>query len=198
MARSLFGTLRSSNMPKSSTQTQSAVLGGGCFWCLEAVYQEVTGVENVVSGYAGGTVPNPTYYQIETATTGHAQVVELTFQPSVISYRDILDIFWVVHNPTTLNRQDYDQGPQYRSIILYQGEDQKKIATESKDAASALWSNPIMTEIVPLDTFYEAEPEHQNYFRSHPERAYCQIIINPKLQKLRAKFQARLKAQPSP
>ncbi|HUD11528.1 MAG TPA: peptide-methionine (S)-S-oxide reductase MsrA [Candidatus Saccharimonadia bacterium] len=179
-------------MTQPTDNLESIVLGGGCFWCLEAVYQQVRGIEVVTSGYAGGTVPNPTYEQIETARTGHAQVVKLDFRPDVITFADILDVFWVVHNPTTLQRQDYDVGPQYRSIILYLDEAQKRTAEESRNSAQKLWPNPIVTEIVPLEHFYKAESYHQNYFRNHPEQAYCQIIINPKLKKLRDKFQTRL------
>ncbi len=182
-------------MVHTQTQTETAVLGGGCFWCLEAAYQEVEGIDRVVSGYAGGHLPDPTYEQIETATTGHAQVVQLTFRPAVIAYADILDIFWAIHDPTTPGRQDYDVGPQYRSILLYESEEQKAVAEQSRDRAAKLWPGPIVTEIAPLEHFYEAEPEHQNYYRNHPERAYCQIIINPKLHKLREKFAARLKSR---
>lgn len=174
-------------------QLETAVLGGGCFWCTEAVYQQVKGIHKVVAGYAGGSVPNPTYYQVETVRTGHAQVVELTYDPAIITYADILDIFWVVHNPTTPNRQDYDVGPQYRSIILYLNDEQKQVAERSRQAAAKLWPDPISTEIAQLDTFFPAEPEHQHYFQNHPDQAYCQIIINPKLAKLRAKFNSRLK-----
>jgi peptide-methionine (S)-S-oxide reductase len=180
----------------STPITDTAILGGGCFWCLEAVFQQVQGIDKVISGYAGGHLPQPTYDQIETGITGHAQVVQLTFRPDVITYADILDIFWAIHNPTTPGRQDYDVGPQYRSIIVTNDPDQQKVAEKSKRAAAKLWPDPILTEIKPLETFYPAEDYHQNYFQTHPEQAYCQIIINPKLQKLRAKFQARLKEQP--
>lgn len=172
---------------------QTAVLGGGCFWCLEATYQLIKGVEKVVPGYAGGATKNPTYFEVQSQTTGHAEVIKVTFDPEIITYKDILDIFWAIHDPTTLNQQGNDVGPEYRSIILYEGEDQKKEAEQSKAAVQKLWDKPVVTEIVPLKEFYEAEPEHHNYYQSHPEQAYCQIVINPKLEKLRTKFAARLK-----
>jgi len=181
-------------MAKPANMTEQAVLGGGCFWCLEAAYQQVEGIESVVSGYAGGDVVNPTYDQIERQNTGHAQVVQLTFDPGVINYKEILDIFWIIHDPTTKDRQNYDVGPQYRSIILYTSDAQKAAAEASRDEIAKQWDKPITTEIKPLEHFYEAEAYHQNYFITHPERAYCQIIINPKLAKLREKFAARLKA----
>jgi peptide-methionine (S)-S-oxide reductase len=181
-------------MSEPANNTQIAVLGGGCFWCLEAAYQQIKGIESVVSGYAGGDTVNPTYEQIERAGTGHAQVVKLTFDPSIITFADVLDIFWAIHDPTTKDRQNYDVGPQYRSIILYTSDEQRDIAETSRDAIAKKWPNPITTEIKPLEHFYEAEAYHQNYFKNHPERAYCQIIINPKLAKLREKFATRLRA----
>jgi peptide-methionine (S)-S-oxide reductase len=180
-------------MTQESTHTETAVLGGGCFWCVEAAYQQIEGVEKVVSGYSGGSLENPTYEAVCSGTTGHAEVVRLTFNPDVISFSDILEIFWAIHDLTTLNCQGSDVGPQYRSIILYQTEEQKRVAENSITEVAKLWPNPIVTEVVPLEHFYEAEPYHQNYFRNHPNQAYCQIIINPKLKKLRDKFHARLK-----
>ena len=177
--------------------TETATLGGGCFWCLDAVYREIDGVVEVVAGYAGGRRPNPTYEQVCTGGTGHAEVVQVTFDPDVISFRDILDIFWSIHDPTTLNRQGADVGTQYRSMILYAGETQKAQAEASRDAAQSLWSNPIVTQIVPLDAFYRAEDYHQDYFANHPENAYCSIVINPKLEKLRKKHADRLKVHAS-
>lgn len=173
--------------------TETAVLGGGCFWCLEASYQLIEGIERVVSGYAGGHVPNPRYMMLKTQNTGHAEVVELTYDPAVITYSEVLDIFWVIHDPTTKDRQGNDVGPDYRSIILYNSPEQERLARESITRVQKLWPNPIVTEVVPLDQFYPAEEEHQNYYRKHPEQAYCQVVINPKLAKLRAKFAARLK-----
>jgi peptide-methionine (S)-S-oxide reductase len=180
-------------MSQTTPTAQTAVLGGGCFWCLEAAYQEIEGVEKVVSGYAGGTVAHPTYEQVSGGRTGHAEVVRLTFDPAVITYADILDIFWAIHDPTTPGRQGNDVGSQYRSIILSENAQQRATAEASRDAAQKLWPHPIITEIKPLEAFYPAEAYHQNYFRSHPEQAYCQLIINPKLHKLRQKFTARLR-----
>ncbi len=172
---------------------EMAVLGGGCFWCLEATYELINGVANVVSGYSGGTDPEPTYEKSAYRNTGEAEVVRITFEPSIISYADILEIFWTIHDPTTLNRQGNDKGPEYRSIIFYLNEQQKQIAEESRKQIQNLWKDPIVTEIVPLQKFYEAEEEHQNFYKKHPEQAYCQIVINPKLEKLRAKFASKLK-----
>lgn len=168
--------------------TESIVLGGGCFWCLEATYQLVTGVKKVVPGYAGGSTDNPTYYQVATGNTGHAEVVRVTFDTEVIPFKDILDIFWIIHDPTTLNRQGHDIGTEYRSIILYEHSAQEKIIQQSISNASKLWKDPIVTEVQKLTNFYEAEAEHHNYFKNHPDQAYCQIVINPKLAKLRAHF----------
>lgn len=174
-------------------KTETATLGGGCFWCLDAVYREIDGVVEVVSGYAGGKRPNPTYEQVCTGSTGHAEVIEVTFDPDVISYRDVLDIFWSIHDPTTLNRQGADVGTQYRSIILYHDDAQRAQAEASRDSIRSLWSNPIVTQIEPLDAFYRAEDYHQDYFAHHPENAYCSVVINPKLEKLRRKHADRLK-----
>ena len=172
---------------------QTATLGGGCFWCLEAAFQEIEGVVGVVSGYAGGHTDNPTYERVCGGGTGHAEVVQVTFDPSVLLYMDVLDIFWAIHNPTTPNRQGYDVGDGYRSIILYEGDAQRTEAEASRDRVAKLWPNPVVTEIAPLTAFYQAEDYHQNYFRSNPERAYCQAIINPKLVHLREAFSHRLK-----
>jgi peptide-methionine (S)-S-oxide reductase len=163
---------------------EKAVLGGGCFWCLEAVFKQIEGVASVTSGYAGGHKQNPTYEEVCSGTTGHAEVVQIEFDPSVISYRELLDIFWKTHDPTTLNRQGPDTGVQYRSVILYLNESQKKIALESREKASGYFSGPIVTEIKPLMEFYPAEDYHQDYFQKNPYAAYCRIIISPKLKKL--------------
>jgi len=170
-----------------------ATLGGGCFWCLEAAYQLIDGVEKVVPGYAGGQTKNPTYYEVCNGKTGHAEVVQITFDINTIEYEDILNIFWAIHDPTTLNRQGNDEGTQYRSIILYHNEEQKAIAETSKIETQKLWNDPIVTELKPIDIFYEAEPDHHNYFITHPEKAYCQVVINPKLDKLRQKFASKIK-----
>jgi peptide-methionine (S)-S-oxide reductase len=172
---------------------QTCVLGGGCFWCLEAAYQEIAGVVSAVPGYAGGSTTNPTYQAVSGGATGHAEVVRVTFDPAVIGYSDILDIFWAIHNPTTPNQQGNDVGSQYRSIILTETDEQAKIAEASRHKVQALWPNPVVTEIKPLGTFYEAEAYHHNYFVNNPQQAYCTIVINPKLQKLRQVFKARLK-----
>lgn len=178
-----------------STHLEVATVGGGCFWCLEAIYQEINGVHQVVSGYAGGKVVNPTYQQVCGGRTGHAEVTQITFDPQVISYADLLDIFWRIHDPTTVNRQGADVGPQYRSIILYHNEAQKGIAEKSKadTNSSGLWPTAIVTEIVPLDIFYPAEDYHQNYYRDNSYQPYCQVVIDPKVRKFRKSFQAKLK-----
>ena len=155
----------------------------------------IHGVESVVSGYAGGHIENPSYEQVSTGITGHAEVVELTFDPSVIKYSDILDIFWAIHDPTQKDRQGYDVGTQYRSIILYMNDEQKRLAEKSKVEVQKLWDDPVLTEIVPLKRFYPAEKYHQNYYKNHPEAGYCQVIINPKLAHLRQKFATHLNAE---
>lgn len=173
-----------------------ATLGGGCFWCLEAVYQELDGVKQVVSGYAGGHVPNPDYKSVCTGRTGHAEVVQVTFDPAVVSYDDILRVFFTVHDPTTLNRQGNDVGTQYRSAIFYADAGQEQVARAVMQEITGLgiWSNPIVTEIAPLDTFYAAEDYHQNYYRSNPYQPYCQFVVAPKVAKFRKAFRDRLKA----
>jgi peptide-methionine (S)-S-oxide reductase len=178
---------------------EMTTLGGGCFWCVEAVYQELQGVQSAISGYAGGVVDNPTYYQVCNGTTGHAEVVQITFDPKIITFEDILYVFWRTHDPTTLNRQGYDVGTQYRSIILYHSEQQRASAEKSKrdTDASRLWPNPIVTEISPFTTFYKAEDYHQNFYRDNPYQPYCRAIIDPKISKLRKEFQEKLK-QTSP
>lgn len=167
-----------------SGATQIATVGGGCFWCLEALYETFDGVKSVTSGYAGGHKENPTYKQVCAENTGHAEVVQVEYDPNKLTYEQILDIFWEIHDPTTLNRQEPDTGPQYRSIILYHDEAQKKAAEKSKDVAQAKFSNKIVTEIVPLKKFYVAEDYHQDYFRKNPNAPYCAYVISPKLQKL--------------
>jgi peptide-methionine (S)-S-oxide reductase len=174
---------------------EMTTLGGGCFWCVEAVYQELQGVQSAVSGYADGAVENPTYYQVCNGTTGHAEVVQITFDPTIITFEDILYVFWRTHDPTTLNRQGYDVGTQYRSIILYHSEPQRAIAEKSKrdTDASGLWRNPIVTEISPFTTFYKAEDYHQNFYRDNPYQPYCLAIIDPKITKLRKELREKLK-----
>jgi peptide-methionine (S)-S-oxide reductase len=185
-------------MNRASSQ-ETATLAGGCFWCIEAVFQEIDGVENVVSGYTGGTTVNPTYQQVCSDETGHAEAVQVSFDPSKISYREILEIFFSVHDPTTLNRQGADVGTQYRSAIFYQSEEQKAVAEQligELDKAH-LWKKPIVTRILPLDKFYPAEDYHRDYFARHPEQAYCQTVISPKVNKLRKQWAKRLKRQPT-
>jgi peptide-methionine (S)-S-oxide reductase len=174
---------------------EQATLGGGCFWCLEAVFELVNGVSKVVSGYAGGTVPNPSYEQVCTGTTGHAEVVQVSFDPAIISYGDILDGFFASHDPTTLNRQGADVGTQYRSIILYQGPEQEQVAEQRirQLNEASIWGKPIVTEVVPLETFYPAEDYHQGYFRNNPGQGYCQAVVAPKVAKFRKAFSVRLK-----
>lgn len=173
-----------------------ATLGGGCFWCLEAVYDELKGVTDVLSGYAGGAQPNPSYQAVCTGTTGHAEVVQVTFDNSVISYSDVLDVFFSIHDPTTLNRQGADVGTQYRSAIYYHSPEQKLIA-EQKIAevnAAQIYHNPIVTEVTAAPTFYEAEAYHQEYFARNPHQGYCQAVIAPKVSKFRKQHLDRLKA----
>ena len=180
---------------KQNVSLEVATLAGGCFWCIEAVFREIDGVENVVSGYIGGTTVNPTYQRVCAGETGHAEAVQVSFNPSKISYRGILEIFFSVHDPTTLDRQGADVGTQYRSAIFYHSEEQKSVAEEiigELDKAH-LWKKPIVTQIVPLDKFYTAEDYHQEYFSRHPEQAYCQMVISTKVNKFRQQWAKRLK-----
>lgn len=179
---------------KNINYNESIVLGGGCFWCLDAGYRLISGVNNVIPGYADGKTFNPSYNDVSTGNTGHAEVVKVEFDNSKITLNDILDIFWAIHNPTTRNRQGNDIGSQYRSIILWTDKSQLSTINDSVARVSLLWNDPITTEVKELRTFYSAEEEHQNYFQKHPDRAYCQVIINPKLAKLKMKFADRLKA----
>ena len=164
--------------------SETATVGGGCFWCLEAFYQKVQGVLNVTSGYAGGPEINPSYEQVCAGTTGHAEVIQIEFDSDTLSYSQILEWFWKMHDPTTLNRQGNDQGPQYRSIILTENPTQTELAQASQSQAQTLFSDPIVTEIKPLDAFYPAENYHQDYYRNHPNQGYCAFVITPKLEKL--------------
>ncbi len=161
-----------------------AVLAGGCFWCVEAVYERIEGVKSAASGYTGGTVANPSYKRVTTGATGHAEAVKIAYDRDVISYSEILELFWKSHDPTTLNRQGADTGTQYRSAIFYSGEDQKKVAEESLEAAQNSFVDKIVTEITPLGEFYVAEEYHQDYFELNPSAGYCQYVIEPKLKKL--------------
>lgn len=178
-----------------SVISEVATLAGGCFWCMEAIFMEVDGVEEVVSGYTGGTTVNPTYQEVCSDSTGHAEAVQVTFDPTKISYREILEIFFSVHDPTTLNQQDPEKGTQYRSAIFYHSEQQRAIAKELIEELTTahLWEKPIVTEIAPLDKFYPAENYHREYFSRHPEQAYCKIVISPKINKFRKQWAKRLK-----
>jgi len=177
-------------------QHEVATLGGGCFWCLEAVYEQLRGVEEVVSGYSGGHVDHPTYREVCSGATGHAEVTQITFDPSVVTYREILQVFFTIHDPTTRDRQGADVGPQYRSVIFWHSEEQKRVAEEviAELEAEAVWDAPIVTEISPLERFYAAEGYHQQYYRRNPDQAYCRVVIAPKVAKFRQKYLARLRA----
>jgi peptide-methionine (S)-S-oxide reductase len=174
---------------------ETATLGGGCFWCLEAVLEQLEGVESVKSGYSGGSVSNPSYQQVCTGTTGHAEVVQITFDPEKITYRELLEIFFTIHDPTTLNRQGQDVGTQYRSVIFYHTPEQEKVAKEviKELEDSQIWENPIVTELKGYKDFYTAEEYHQEYYRRNRARPYCQAVITPKLAKMREKYLAKLK-----
>ncbi|HRE81036.1 MAG TPA: peptide-methionine (S)-S-oxide reductase MsrA [Opitutaceae bacterium] len=169
----------------SSAGSEFAYVGGGCFWCTEAAYELLPGVKAAVSGYAGGKTRNPTYEEVCTGTTGHAELIRIEYDPSVITYRQIIDFFWEVHDPTTLNRQGADRGTQYRSIIFTTDEKQRSEAQASLAAAQPAWGGKIVTEIVPLEKFYVAEEYHQDYFRKNPSAGYCQVVIKPKVEKLK-------------
>ena len=171
-------------MNSASAKTESLVLGGGCFWCTEAAYEILPGVKDVVSGYAGGTVQNPTYEQIGSKRTGHAEVIKIDFDPAVVSLEKLLDYFWHVHNPTQVGGQGNDHGPQYRSIILFANAEQKAAAEKSRAKAAETFRDPITTEIVPLEKFWVAEKYHQDYFRLNPNAGYCSYVIAPKIKKL--------------
>jgi peptide-methionine (S)-S-oxide reductase len=175
--------------------TQIATLAGGCFWCLEAVFDQLNGVSSVVSGYAGGHVPDPSYTQVCTGTTGHAEVVQVEFDPGVISYHDLLNVFFAIHDPTTLNRQGADIGTQYRSAIFYHSPEQRSVTEEviADLERQEIWEDPIVTEIEAFDTFYPAEDYHQEYFANNPNQPYCQAVVAPKVAKFRKKFLDRLK-----
>lgn len=178
---------------QGSGQTEIATLGGGCFWCVEAIYQDLKGVTKVESGYSGGHVDNPDYREVCTGLTGHAEVIQVTFDPAIISFKEILEIFFTVHDPTTLNRQGNDSGTQYRSAIFYHSPGQKAVAEEVKKSAQEIWDDPIVTEITPFDKFYKAEEYHQNYYKDNPNQPYCSIVIAPKVKKFRQKYQEKLK-----
>ncbi|MCG8320731.1 MAG: peptide-methionine (S)-S-oxide reductase MsrA [Cytophagales bacterium] len=174
---------------------EQATFGAGCFWCVEAVFQRLNGVKSVVSGYAGGTVNNPTYKEVCSGLTGHAEVAQITYDPGIITYEELLEVFWKTHDPTTLNRQGGDVGTQYRSVVFYHNEAQKKLAEyyKSKLDESEVFDDPIVTEISALPEFFEAEDYHRNYFNNNPTQPYCSVVIGPKVQKMEQVFAAKLK-----
>lgn len=183
------------NQETTSGQSELATLAGGCFWCLEAVFDRLQGVQDVVSGYSGGQVPQPTYSQVCNGTTGHAEVVQITFDPSQVSFRELLEVFFTIHDPTTLNRQGGDVGTQYRSAIFYHSNEQKAAAEQviRQLEQERVWKNPIVTEVTPFTAFYPAEDYHQEYFANNPNQPYCQIVVAPKVVKFRKKFLEKLK-----
>ena len=172
-----------------------ATFGAGCFWCTEAVFQRLKGVEQVVSGFSGGHIKNPAYREVVTGRTGHAEVTQITFDPALVSYETLLEVFWKTHDPTTLNRQGADVGTHYRSIVLYHNEQQGELARSYKQKLdeAGIWSDPIVTEIVPFEAFYPAEDYHQDYYNQHKSQPYCAFVINPKVNKLKAVFADKLK-----
>jgi peptide-methionine (S)-S-oxide reductase len=175
--------------------SEIATLGGGCFWCLEAVYQELKGVLQVENGYAGGQVRNPSYEQVCDGNTGHAEVVRIEFDPSVVTYREILEIFFTIHDPTTPNRQGNDVGTQYRSVIFYHSPEQHEIARQVIACMASVWDAPIVTELAPIPDYYKAEDYHQDYFRQHPLQGYCAFVVAPKVAKFRKVFADRAKSE---
>lgn len=181
--------------PMSTQNLETATLAAGCFWCTEAVFQRLKGVSSARSGYIGGTVKNPSYEQVCTGTTGHAEAIEVTFDPKVISYEELLTVFFKTHDPTTLNRQGHDSGTQYRSGIFTHSEAQTKAANQMKQKAAAWWESPIVTEITPAGVFYPAEDYHQNYYNQNTQQGYCRAVINPKLIKFRKEFASKLKPE---
>lgn len=176
---------------------EKATLAGGCFWCTEAVFQKLKGVEQVTPGYTGGHIPHPTYEQVSSGESGHAEVIQIEFDSKIISFETLLDVFWQLHDPTTLNQQGADHGTQYRSAIFYHSDEQKEIAEKSleKTAQSGIYSDPIVTEIVPYDTFYEAEEEHRSFYENNPNQPYCKLVIDPKITKLYKTFDSLIKPE---
>lgn len=174
---------------------ETATLAGGCFWCLEAVFDDLRGVARVESGYAGGEIPNPTYQQVCAGTTGHAEVVQVTFDPQAVSFKEILEVFFTIHDPTTLNRQGADIGTQYRSAVFYHSPEQKQVAEDviKELNAAGIWNAPIVTQLAPITEFYKAEDYHQDYYRNNPNQGYCQMVIAPKVSKFRQKYLEKLK-----
>ena len=175
-----------------ATQTEIATLGGGCFWCVEIMYQDLQGVLHVESGYTGGRTSNPTYQEICSGLSGHAEVVQVTFDSGITSFKEILEVFFTVHDPTTLNRQGNDSGTQYRSVIYYHSTEQKVVAEATMREAQAIWDDPIVTEISPIGPYFKAESKHQNYYKDNPNQPYCAFVIAPKVRKFREKFKSKL------
>lgn len=184
-----------SHSPEGETGTEKATLGGGCFWCLEAVFEQLKGVIQVESGYAGGVVPNPTYEQVCTGRTGHAEVVQVTFDPGELTYEELLEVFFTFHDPTTLDRQGADVGTQYRSVIFTHGEEQRAVAESVIDRIEreGIWDDPIVTQVTPLDAFYKAEDYHQEYYQRNLGQPYCQVVIAPKVAKFRRRYADKLR-----
>lgn len=194
----LIVLLSISIMSKAQNKTskkEEAVFGAGCFWCVEAVFQELKGVESVESGYMGGHIDNPTYQQVGSGTSGHAEVTKIVYDPKVVTYKELLEVFWKTHDPTTLNQQGADKGPQYRSAIFYLSEEQKELAVTYKNrlSTSGAFANPIVTEITKASTYYSAEANHQDYYSLNPNQGYCQYVIQPKVEKFRKAFADKLK-----
>ncbi|WP_372635688.1 peptide-methionine (S)-S-oxide reductase MsrA [Fodinibius sp.] len=188
-------SMQEENIQPTDETLQEATFGAGCFWCVEAIFEEVKGVKSVVAGYAGGQKKNPTYRQVSSGSTGHAEVTRIVYDPSVVSYEQLLEVLWHTHNPTTKNRQGADVGPQYRSVIFYHNDEQKEIAEKSlkKTDQSDLWEDPIVTEIEPISNYSKAENYHQNYYENNPNAGYCTVVIAPKLKKFRKDFSHMLK-----
>ena len=184
-------------MANENKNFETATFGSGCFWCTEAIFQNLKGVERVTSGYSGGTKENPTYKEVCSGNTGHAEVIQVVFDPAVINYNELLEVFWKTHDPTTLNRQGNDVGTQYRSVIFYQNENQKKLAEYYKAELekSKIWDDPIVTEIVPYKNFYTAEDYHQNYYEQNTSQPYCSFVITPKIEKFKKVFKEKLKVE---
>lgn len=198
LAMGTFGVAQNKAVSKGKSMEQKlevATLGAGCFWCVEAIYQRLEGVEKVVSGYSGGSVQNPTYEQVCTGRTGHAEVIQVTFDPSILSFKELLDVFFRTHDPTTLNKQGADVGTQYRSAIFYHSDIQKKTAEDviKETNAAKIWDDPIVTEVAQFSTFYKAEEYHQDYYNQNSYQPYCMMVINPKLSKFKKEFKNKLK-----
>jgi peptide-methionine (S)-S-oxide reductase len=181
----------------NQSKRQFATLAGGCFWCIEAVFNDLEGFESAISGYAGGKDPNPSYQLVCTGTTGHAEAVQVAFDPNIISYKELLEIFFTIHDPTTRNRQGPDIGPQYRSVVFYHDDEQRATAEQvmQEIEAAGIWDAPLVTELTPLDTFYPAEDYHQEYFKRNPNQPYCSMVVAPKVAKFRKKYADRLKKE---